>query len=218
MKKNGSTSINHNFHSKMKYNAVLFFVVCTVCILGITPVAAQNISVQKEIPVYTIHSDKVTYLVTGDRSARTGDPSGAVISGNMTINDTREWVDNWVSVEDSLYWKINCEESGKYTLSLLYRCEKEPGAEIAVKVAGESYPVRIKKFKGMYDMYNQSWDIHEIEHIFNLPQGESKFIVRANDISKSKTVSLFAIGITPVSAMKSIKEEEKKGSQGKSES
>ena len=62
----------------------------------------------------------------------------------------------------------------------------------------------------MYDIYNQSWDIHEIEHIFNLPQGESKFIVRANDISKSKTVNLFAIGITPVSAMKSIEKEEKR--------
>jgi len=210
MKKIDATLNWHYFHSKIKNNAVLFFIACTVYILGIVRVAAQNISIQKEIPVYTIYADKVTYLVTGDRSARSGDPSGAVISGNMIFNNTREWVENWVSVEDSLYWKINCEVSGKYKLSLLYRCEKEPGAEITVKVAGESYPVRIKKFKGMYDMYNQSWDIDEIEHIFNLPQGESKLIVRANDISKSKTVNLFAIGITPLSAMKSIKEEEQR--------
>lgn len=131
--------------------AVKFQFSLSICILKIN-VQAQNKTIQKEIPVYTIHRDKVNYLVTGDRSARSGDPSGAVISGNMTINNTRGWVENWVSAEDSLYWKRNSEESGKYTLSLLYRCENEPGAEITVKVGAESYPVQIKKFNGTYDM------------------------------------------------------------------
>ena len=42
MKKNDATLNNHYFHSKMKNNAVLFFIVCAFCILGIAPVAAQN--------------------------------------------------------------------------------------------------------------------------------------------------------------------------------
>ena len=119
--------------------------ILSICIFKIN-VQAQNKTTQKEIPVYTIHRDKVNYLVTGERSAKSGNPSGAVISGNMTINNTGEWVENWVSAEDSLYWKINCAESGEYRLSLLYRCEKEPGAEITVKVGAESYPIQIKKY------------------------------------------------------------------------
>ena len=42
MKKIDATLKKHYFHSKMKNNAVLFFIACTVCILGIAPVAAQN--------------------------------------------------------------------------------------------------------------------------------------------------------------------------------
>jgi len=189
--------------------AFKFMFILSICIFKIN-VQAQNKTTQKEIPVYTIHRDKVNYLVTGERSAKSGNPSGAVISGNMTINNTGEWVENWVSAEDSLYWKINCAESGEYRLSLLYRCEKEAGAEITVKVGAESYPVQIKKFNGMYDMYNHNWDIYQIDHIFNFPKGESKLIVRANDISKSKTVHLFAIGITPLSVIKSIEKEEQR--------
>jgi pimeloyl-ACP methyl ester carboxylesterase len=42
MKKIDTTFNKHYFHSKMKNNAVLFFIICAVCIPGIAPVAAQN--------------------------------------------------------------------------------------------------------------------------------------------------------------------------------
>jgi hypothetical protein len=42
MKKIDSTLNQHYFHSRMKDNAELFFIVCAVYIFGIAPVAAQN--------------------------------------------------------------------------------------------------------------------------------------------------------------------------------
>ena len=42
MKKKEMTFSRYNFLLKMKYNAVLFFIVCTVLISGIAPLAAQN--------------------------------------------------------------------------------------------------------------------------------------------------------------------------------
>ena len=42
MKKIESTLNGHNFLNKWKCNAVIFFVVCTVFISGIAPLAAQN--------------------------------------------------------------------------------------------------------------------------------------------------------------------------------
>jgi hypothetical protein len=42
MKKIDATLNKHYFHSKMKNAGVLIFIACTVCILGIAPVAAQN--------------------------------------------------------------------------------------------------------------------------------------------------------------------------------
>ena len=179
--------------------------------IGLSKSQAQNTILEEhKIPVYEILSNRTTYLVTGDRSAVSGNPSGAVISGNMVINNTKEWVENWVSTKDSLYWKIKSVKPGKYALSLLYRCEKDPGAEISVAIDGESYPIQVKKFKGMYDMYNQNWDIHKTEHVINLHEGETNLILKANNISESKTLNLFAVGLTPIRALKSIKREEKR--------
>jgi len=42
MKNNYATLNKHYFHSKMKNSAVLFSIVCAVCILGIAPATAQN--------------------------------------------------------------------------------------------------------------------------------------------------------------------------------
>jgi pimeloyl-ACP methyl ester carboxylesterase len=42
MKKIDATLNKHYFHLKMKNNALLLFIACTFCILGIAPVAAQN--------------------------------------------------------------------------------------------------------------------------------------------------------------------------------
>jgi hypothetical protein len=179
--------------------------------IGLSKSQAQNTILEEHtIPVYEVLSNRTTYLVTGDRSASSGNPSGAVISGDMVINNTKEWVENWVSPKDSLYWRIKCQKPGKYALSLIYRCTQDPGAEISVAIDGESYPIQVKKFKGMYDMYNHNWDIHETEQIFNLSKGETKLIVKAKDISDKKTLHLFAIGLTPLSAIKSIKKEEKR--------
>jgi len=177
----------------------------------------NNASGTTEIPIKMIANDRTTYLVVGNRSSISGDPCGAVISGQMRLNNTKEWVENWISADDSLYWIINCPDPGKYALSLIYRCEKEPGAELSIQIEDESFSIHIHKFNGMYAMYNQNWDIAKTDYIFNIPKGQSKLVVKANQISKEKTVNLFAVGLTPLSAREALENEKERAQKARSD-
>ena len=135
----------------MKKTLYSIIIIITIARLGY----AQNI---EEYPCYKLEKENTTYLIAGNISVVSGDPSGVILTGGLKISDTNEWVDVWPSLNDSVYWNIESQPNEKYQVSILYQCDS-PGAHVKIRVGNEVISIPTRKTRGMYDSYNNSWEI-----------------------------------------------------------
>ena len=151
----------------------------------------KNLSFERRIP---IASDR-TELAAHE----------ALFSGDLKYKEghgwAHDWLVNWISNKDSIFWKIENKEDGKYEVFLKYTCpENQTGSEIGVSIGSERInqqiiegfdpgllpsPDRVKR----KEVYEKPWVTLKIGEI-NIPAGHNKITVSAISI-KNEEVAEF---------------------------
>ncbi|MCK4921756.1 MAG: sulfatase-like hydrolase/transferase [Bacteroidales bacterium] len=121
--------------------------------------------------------------------ARDGTAYGNVKRSNQWPNCS--FFTNWISIEDSITWKVNVPEDGKFNLTLYYTCpEGDQGSTIQLSVGGNKLQAKILEaydppLRGMdedlsprIESYVKDWKVIEIGAI-NLEKGESDMCIKA---------------------------------------
>jgi len=59
---------------------------------------------------------------------------------------SHDWIEKWNSINDSLYWEIDCKNPGNYVVEIEYLCKKtDVGSDIICSIGGEDKKVVIRK-------------------------------------------------------------------------
>ncbi len=73
----------------------------------------------------------------------------AILSGKVrfsSIHPNQSHTENWVENGDSVYWKLNMQQAGKYRVELSYGCtQNDTGSKFLFKSKADSFPFYIDK-------------------------------------------------------------------------
>ena len=104
-----------------------------------------------------------------------------------------DWLVNWISKSDSVFWEVAVEESTKYRLDLLYCCAEENlGSELSVRCNGQTSdseitmaydpeyipsPDRVKRI----EVYEKKWAKLSLGELL-IPGGSQQIVLKAKSI------------------------------------
>jgi len=120
-----------------------------------------------------------------------------------------DWVKKWNSINDSLYWEIDCKNPGNYVVEIEYLCKKEDiGSEIICSVGSENKKVVIENAfyskqipspdrvprKEAYEM--SGWK-RLIIGTYHISEGKQIIKLRASKIKNNNVAEINSLRLTP---------------------
>jgi len=126
-------------------------------------------------------------------------------SGNITFHGnsgwSNDWITNWTSVQDSVWWELEVVDAGVYSVAIEYTLsEDNEGVEISAFASGdmltktinESFdpeiipsPDRVERG----EVYEKEWAVAELAEIY-LEEGAQKIHFKSNQIPGRASVDL----------------------------
>jgi arylsulfatase A len=136
----------------------------------------------------------------------------AVLSGKVkfsSIHPNQSHTENWVQNGDSIFWKLNMQNAGKYRVELQYGCpEAEIGSKFLFHSNSDSFAFNIDKpfeseilpnrdYVPRTESVERTWDWMTIGNI-SLKQGEEQLILKLQNKKHTEAALIKAIRLIKI--------------------
>ncbi len=131
---------------------------------------------------------------------------GDVTQGEQ--GETGLWVENWISMDDYIAWKVEAPAEGDYYVTLSYSCVIDPGGSEYEIVAGDSKVAgTVHESKGWSHNWFSwtSFEREQLEGTLHLTEGVNRIEVRpTRKVGSGEVMRLYSLDLTPVAAGEAI--------------
>ncbi len=137
----------------------------------------------------------------------------ARLSGNVKFSEywgwANDWITNWQSLTDSIYWDLKVVEAAEYEVIIQYTCpETQVGAKISAQVDGQSLakeitethdpaylpsPDRIQR----WEVYEKIWKRISLGNV-NIKAGKQRLLLQAPKIPGTQAIDLKSVIIRQI--------------------
>jgi arylsulfatase A-like enzyme len=162
-----------------------------------TDIASQNIElVSKYESDYKLWFENQTTDLSYDRSIMLTEKGAflptyeAMLSEGLKFKEGHGWAHDWLAIlntsSDSLYWEIDCQKPGKYTVEMEYLCKKEDlGSVFDLTVGSQNIRSQIKE--DFYPSQKPSPDRVPRKEAFEM-EAWKKVVIGQFELKKGKNI------------------------------
>lgn len=122
----------------------------------------------------------------------------AILSSGLKYKEghgwAHDWITEWPSTKDSLFWEIDCKKAGNYHLDIEYLCAKNNiGSTLMISIGNQKMQVKIEKESSSTVIYSpdrvKRKEAYEIENWGKLtfgdryiPEGKQRISIKATSM------------------------------------